>query len=351
MTELSLAKAWALGEAGLGVYLGCQAIWKSNANRYKVVRVSKLSSSSLATCDGVPIEKGELVLLPPRLVCSKEKSSAKKGLDVETVEKDGGISIEKPWKKIRKTSQAENGGVLEPAAAKFSPDRNPLPSAISPVLPLHPGSSIDMLVVSAESPSRIIVRPLNKEGEFQRMSADLASPHFSPPWALQKKPVPPLPSLSVGSTVAAIIQGKGWLRAEVVAPVAADFKVKDVWVDLFLCDVGRFISLPVGSLRPLPDCYCQLPRLAYRLHLDGVIPAGGKEWSKSAQEMLASILLQQEVEVEVLGPPSTDIAHQLPSHPATICLVKRYASDPVAPSVTVKVDVAIRYKIFFKFLH
>jgi len=116
--------------------------------------------------------------------------------------------------------------------------------------------------------------------------------------------------------------------------------VKDVWVDLFLCDVGRFISLPVGSLRPLPDCYCQLPRLAYRLHLDGVIPAGGKEWSKSAQEMLASILLQQEVEVEVLGPPSTDIAHQLPSHPATICLVKRYASDPVAPSVTVKVDVA-----------
>jgi len=291
-------------------------------------------------CDGVPIDKAELVLLPSRLVSSKEKSSVKKGLDVETIEKDEGISIgkEKPGKKVKKTSQAEKGGVLE-SAAKFTPNRNPLPSAISPVLPLHPGSSIDMLVVSADSPSDIIVRLLNKEGEYQRMLADLASGHFSPPWALQKKPVP-LPSLSVGSTVAAMVQGKGWLRAEVVGPVTADLKVEDVKVDLFLCDVGQFISLPVGSLRSLPDCYCQLPRLAYHLHLEDLIPAGGKEWSKSAREMLASILLQQEVEVEVLGPPSTVIAHKLPSYPVSICLVKRYASDPVAPSVTVKMDVA-----------
>ena len=113
--------------------------------------------------------------------------------------------------------------------------------------------------------------------------------------------------------------------------------------------MGQFISLPVASLRSLSDQFCQLPRLAYSLHLADIIPAGGKEWSKSAKEMLASLLLHQEVEVIVLGPPGdTGIVHQLssrPSHSASICLVKRYASDPVAPSVTVKMDVATRYKI------
>ena len=344
MTELSLAKAWALGEAGLGICIGCQAIWKSKTNRYTVVRVIKLRVSSVVTCDGVPVNKAELVLLPPRLVCSKEKSSVKKGLDVKTIEKDEAISIERLGKKMTKTNQADKDCVFEPAA-KIASGNSPLPSAISPVLPLHPGSSIDMLVVSADSPSHIIVRLLNKEGEYQRMLADLASGHFSPPWVLQKKPVAP-PSLSVGSTVAAMIQGKGWLRAEVVAPVSADLKVEDIRVNLFLCDVGESVSLPVASLRSLPDCYCQLPRLAYLLHLDDLVPAGGKEWSKSAKEMLASTLLQQEVEVEVLGPPNTVIAPQLPSHPASICLVQRYASDPVAPSVTVKTDVATRYNIF-----
>ena len=70
-------------------------------------------------------------------------------------------------------------------------------------------------------------------------------------------------------------------------------------------------------------------------------------WSKSAKEMLASLLLHQEVEVVVLGPPADAVCSpQLSSHPASMCLMKRYASDPVAPSVTVKMDVATRYKIF-----
>jgi len=292
----------------------------------------------VVTCDGVSIDQAELVLLPRRLVCSNEKSSIKKGLNVQNIERDEGILIEKQRKEVMKTNQTEKGCVFEPSV-KVASDRNALSSAISPVLPLPPGQSVDMLVVSADSPSHIIARLLIKEGEYQRMLADLASGHFSPPWALQKKPVA-LPSLLVGSTVAAMIQGKGWLRAEVVATVTAGLKVEDVRIDLFLCDVGLFISLPVSSLRPLPDCYCQLPRLAYFLHLDGLIPAGGKEWSKSAREMLASILLQQEVEVEVLGPPSTVTAQELPSHPASICFEKRYASDPVAPSVTMKIDVA-----------
>jgi len=228
--------------------------------------------------------------------------------------------------------------VFEPAV-KVAPESS-LPSAISPVFPLQTGSCNDMLVVSADSPSHIIARLLTKEGEYQRMLADLASGHFSPPWALQKKPVPS-PSLSEGSTVAAMIQGKGWLRAEVVAPVNAVKVEESSRVDLFLCDEGQFVSLPVGNLRSLPDRYCQLPRLAYLLHLTDVIPAGGKEWSKSAKEMLASILLQQEAEVKLLGPPAdTLLAAQLCSHPASMCLVKRYASDPVAPSVTVKMDVA-----------
>ena len=70
MTELSLAKAWASGEAGLGIYLGCQAIWKNKTNRCTVVRVNKLRSSSVVTFDGDVIDKEELVLLPPHMVCS-----------------------------------------------------------------------------------------------------------------------------------------------------------------------------------------------------------------------------------------------------------------------------------------
>ena len=340
MTELSLAKAWALGEVGLGVYVGCQAIWKSSTRRCTVVRVSKLRGSSVVTCDGLAIDKSELVLLPPRLVCSKEKSSAKKGFDVETIEKDKGISTGRLRKKIMKTNQAETKCVFVPAA-KHTPSN--LPSAISPLLPLQAGSSTDMLVVSADSPSHIIARLLTKEGEYQRMLADLASGHFSPPWTLHKKPVLSL-SLSEGSTVAAMIQGKGWLRAEVVAPVTAVKVGECSKVDLFLCDEGQFVSLPVGNLCSLPDRYCQLPRLAYLLHLTDIIPAGGMEWSKSAKEMLVSTLLHQEVEVQVLGPPADTLPGvKFHSHPASMCIVTSYASDPVAPSVTVKMDVATRY--------
>ena len=130
-----------------------------------------------------------------------------------------------------------------------------------------------------------------------------------------------------------------------IGPASADWelKVEESRVGLFLCNMGQFISLPIASLRSLPDCYCQLPRLAYSLHLADILPAGGNEWSKSAKEMLASILLYQEVEVVVLGPPAVAVsAPQLPSHPASMCLVERYASDPVAPSITIKIDVATR---------
>ena len=255
----------------------------------------------MVTCDGVPIEKAELVLLPTHLICTKEKSIAKKGPGVKAIEDDH-ESIS--GKKMTKTNQGEMKEGVFGSAAKLTPELNPPPSAIAPALPLQTGSTIDMLVVSADSPDHVIVRPLAKEGEYQKMLADLAAGHFSPPWALQKKPVTSV-RLSVGSTVAAMVQGKGWLRAEVVAPVNVDLKVEEIRVDLFLCDVGMFVSLPIGSLRSLPDCYCQLHRLAYLFHLTDLYPAGGKEWSKSAREMLVSILLHQEVEVKVLRPPDT----------------------------------------------
>ena len=347
MTELSLAKAWASGEAGIGIYIGCQAIWKSKTNRCSVVRVNKMRSSSVVTFAGDIIDKEELVLLPPHLICSFKKSSVNKGLEVKTIKKGEDISIERQGKKNMEThGQADSECMFQPVAS-FTPVNSPLPSAISPVTPLQAGTSVEMLVVSADSPSHIIARPLAKEGEYQRMLADLASGHSSPPWASQKKPNPAL-TLSAGSTVAAIVQGKGWLRAEVVGPASADWVLKvESRVNLFLCDVGQFISLPVASLRSLSDHLCQLPRLAYSLHLADIIPSGGKVWSKSAKEMLASLLLHQEVEVVVLGPPADAVCSpQLSSHPASMCLMKRYASDPVAPSVTVKMDVATRYKIF-----
>ena len=201
-----------------------------------------------------------------------------------------------------KTNQAASECVFQPAA-NTTPLSSPLPSEIAPLPPIQAGTSIEMLVVCVDSPSHIIARPLCKEGEYQRMLADLASGHYSPPWARQKKSNL-VPTLSVGSTVAAMVQGKGWLRAEVVGPVTdCSLKAEESKVDLFLCDVGQFISLPLASLRSLPDCYCQLPRLAYSLQLAEIIPAGGKVWSKSAKEMLASILLHQEVEVVVLRPP------------------------------------------------
>ena len=342
MTELSLAKAWASGEAGLGIYIGCQAIWKSKANRCTLVRVNKLRSFSVVTSDEIVIDKEELVLLPPHLLCSNNKSSVRKGPGVKTIKKGEDVSIERQGKKNKKTNQAESECVFQPVA-NITPVSSPLPSAISPLSPIQPGTSIEMLVVCADSPSNIIARPLAKEGEYQKMLADLASGHYSPPWARQKKSN--LVPTSVGSTVAAMVQGQGWLRVEVVAAASADWltKVEESRVGLFLFDVGQFISLPVASLRSLPDCFCQLPRLAYSLHLADIIPAGGKIWSKSAKEVLASILLHQEVEVVVLGPPAVAVsAPQLPSHPTSMCLVERYASDPVAPSVTLKVDVATR---------
>ena len=342
MAELALARAWASGEVGLGLYIGCQAIWKRRTDSFAVVQINKLRSPFEVTCDGVLIDMKELVLMPPHLICSYEKPRVKEELDQETIEKGKVISSKKLQEETRKTHQANGGGTtggICEASANFISDLGPPLSAISPFPPLQSGNNIEMLVVCADSPSHIVARPLAKEGEYQKMLADLASEHSSLLWTRQKKSVRP-PNLSPGSALAAMVQGKGWLRAEVVAPVGASEEDK---VDLFLYDVGKFVSLHIGSVRPLPDCYRQLPRLAVAFHLPNIIPAGGKEWSKSAKEMLASTVMQQDVEVEVLGSPAHDCyPPQLPSHPASMCIATTYASDPVAPSVIVRIDVADR---------
>ena len=110
---------------------------------------------------------------------------------------------------------------------------------------------------------------------------------------------------------------------------------------LYLCDLGQFVFLPRNSIHPLFEEFCKLPRLAHGLHLLDVIPAGGDEWSKSSKEMLARSFLRQEVEVKVLGPSSLENSYLL-SHPASICLVQKYAADPVAPAITVRMDMSTR---------
>ena len=75
--------------------------------------------------------------------------------------------------------------------------------------------------------------------------------------------------------------------------------------------------------------------LCYRVHHD-------TEW-QSSKEMLTRSFLRQEVEVKVLGPSSLENSSSyLLSHPASICLVQKYAADPVAPAITVRMDMSTR---------
>jgi len=215
------------------------------------------------------------------------------------------------------------------------------PTKISPLPPLLVGGSIEMLVVSADSPSHLVARPVAQEGEYQRMLVDLASASSCPPWQIKESQSrsPPL-NISEGAAVAAMVTGRGWLRAEVVALLNPD-EDGDNKFQLYLCDLGQFVFLPRSSIHPLSEDFCKLPRLALGLHLLDVIPAGGDEWSKSSKEMLARSFLRQEVEVKVLGPSSLENSSSyLLSHPASICLVQKYAADPVAPAITVRMDMS-----------
>ena len=217
------------------------------------------------------------------------------------------------------------------------------PTKILPFPPLQVGGSIEMLVVSADSPSHLVARPVAQEGEYQRMLVDLASASSCPPWQIKKSQnrSPPL-NISEGAAVAAMVTGRGWLRAEVVALLHPDEDGEKKF-QLYLCDLGQFVFLPRSSIHPLSEDFCKLPRLALGLHLLDVIPAGGDEWSKSSKDMLTRTFLRQEVEVKVLGPSSLENSSSyLLSHPASICLVQKYAADPVAPAITVRMDMSTR---------
>ena len=214
---------------------------------------------------------------------------------------------------------------------------------ISPSPPLQVGGSIEMLVVSADSPSHLVARPVAQEGEYQRMLVDLASASSCPPWQIKESQSrsPPF-NISEGTAVAAMVTGRGWLRAEVVALLHPDEDGENKF-QLYLCDLGQFVFLPRSSIHPLSEDFCKLPRLALGLHLLDVIPAGGDDWSKSSKDMLTRTFLRQEVEVKVLGPSSLENSSSyLLSHPASICLVQKYAADPVAPAITVRMDMSTR---------
>ena len=202
---------------------------------------------------------------------------------------------------------------------------------------------MEMLVVSADSPSHLVARPVAQEGKYQRMLVDLASASSCPPWQIKESQSrsPPL-NISEGAAVAAMVTGRGWLRAEVVALLNPDEDGENKF-QLYLCDLGQFVFLLRSSIHPLSEDFCKLPRLALGLHLLDVIPAGGDDWSKSSKEMLARSFLRQEVEVKVLGPSSLENSSSyLLSHPASICLVQKYAADPVAPAITVRRDMSTR---------
>ena len=239
--------------------------------------------------------------------------------------------------KFKKARRKDNNICEASSSAGFKPTK------ISPFPPLQVGGSIEMLVVSADSPSHLVARPVAQEGEYQRMLVDLASASSCPPWQIKESQnrSPPF-KISEGAAVAAMVTGRGWLRAEVVALLNPDEDGEDKF-QLYLCDLGQFVFLPRSSIHPLSEDFCKLPRLALGLHLLDVIPAGGDDWSKSSKEMLTRSFLRQEVEVKVLGPSSLENSSSyLLSHPASICLVQKYAADPVAPAITVRMDMSTR---------
>ena len=111
--------------------------------------------------------------------------------------------------RFKKARRKDNNICEASSSAGFKPTK------ISPFPPLQVGGSIEMLVVSADSPSHLVARPVAQEGEYQRMLVDLASASSCPPWQIKESQSrsPPL-NISEGAAVAAMVTGRGWLRAE-----------------------------------------------------------------------------------------------------------------------------------------
>ena len=103
-----------------------------------------------------------------------------------------------------------------------------------------------MLVVSADSPSHLAARPVAQEGDYQRMLVDLASSSSCPPWQIKEsQSQSPTLNISKGAAVAAMVTGRGWLRAEVVTIALLNpDEDGDNKFHLYLCDLGDFVFLP-----------------------------------------------------------------------------------------------------------
>ena len=149
---------------------------------------------------------------------------------------------------------------------------------------------VECQVLDIISPSNITVMSSEDKASFHRLKEDLNN-YFK---SERDRNSPDSSSLDNGATVAVKTNTDGWVRAVV--------QKSDQQSRLDLIDLGVVCPLDEDSdVRYLASQFLKIPRLAFTIKLDNLIPLGnGNEWSSHAREKLNQLIEEAStVEIEV----------------------------------------------------
>ena len=117
-------------------------------------------------------------------------------------------------------------------------------------------NNMDIKIVEVKTPSEIIIRPTEKENEYQSMLHDLSFTY--------SKMTNKSTEIEVGTNVAAKIKGHIWLRGVVLQ------NTHNTTVMVYLYETGENKTLAVENVLPLHQKFQNLPPLAVCIHLNVV---------------------------------------------------------------------------------
>ena len=148
---------------------------------------------------------------------------------------------------------------------------------------------VECEVLKVISPSNITVMSFEDREAFRRLQSDLNNFFQSreDKNSLDK-------TLHNGDTIAVKTNNHGWVRAMVVKT--------DKQVHLDLIDLGLvYLMHDVSDVRPLASQFLKVPRLAFNVKLENLIPIGcGNKWSIYASDKLKQLFEEAStVEIEV----------------------------------------------------
>ena len=149
---------------------------------------------------------------------------------------------------------------------------------------------VECQVLDVTSPSNITVMSSEDKAAFHRLQEDLNN-YFK---SKEDTNSPDSSSLENGATVAVKTNNDGWVRAVVVKT--------DQHSRLDLIDLGLVCTFEeVSDARYLVSQFLNIPRLAFTVKLDNLIPLGnGNQWSSHAREKLNQLIEEAStVEIEV----------------------------------------------------